>query len=192
MRGSLPKLECPECGYDAGSERSLYKTRRGWRRIVVGVVLLLLSAYPSMIVGGWCRERAVTRGLDKRNFMVVGRTRVGSDWLVDRLPKRLEHLFGRVDEIRSLSSGTDADVAECTKLWRLKKLWLNSPDVTDVGVAHLSGLPRLRHLALFDMQVTDAKLAYLAGLRKLEALVLCHAHVTDTGLARVKELPQLQ
>ena len=52
MRGSLPWLECPECGHDAQQERRLYKNRRRWRRVVVGVVLVLLFSYPLAIVGG--------------------------------------------------------------------------------------------------------------------------------------------
>ena len=57
MRGSLPSLVCPECGHDAKQERRLYKNRRGQRRIVLGVVLLLLSSYPLTIVVGWWREQ---------------------------------------------------------------------------------------------------------------------------------------
>ena len=37
MRGTVPRLECPECGHAPGSEQRLYRTRRRWRRIVVGV-----------------------------------------------------------------------------------------------------------------------------------------------------------
>ena len=42
MRGALPRLECPECGYDAKERKRLYQNRRGRLRIVFGAVLLLL------------------------------------------------------------------------------------------------------------------------------------------------------
>jgi hypothetical protein len=59
MRGTVPKLECPECGHDAGQERLLHNTRRRWGRTSIGVVLVLFSAYPLTIVGGWWREQTV-------------------------------------------------------------------------------------------------------------------------------------
>jgi hypothetical protein len=62
MRGSLPRMTCPECGHDAGQEGRLHNTRRRWGRAVVGILLVLLSAYPLHIVGGWWREQAVLRG----------------------------------------------------------------------------------------------------------------------------------
>ena len=40
MRGSLPKLECPECGHDADDERRLYQTRCHWWLIAPGYALL--------------------------------------------------------------------------------------------------------------------------------------------------------
>ena len=50
MRGTVPRLECPECGHAPGSERGLYGDRHGWRRIVIGVVLLLVSGYPVTVI----------------------------------------------------------------------------------------------------------------------------------------------
>ena len=41
MRGTLPKLVCPECGYDARQQRRLYRNRRGWRRITLGLIVLV-------------------------------------------------------------------------------------------------------------------------------------------------------
>ena len=43
MRGSLPKLECPEYGHDARQERRRYMNRRCGKRIALGIVLMLLS-----------------------------------------------------------------------------------------------------------------------------------------------------
>ena len=52
MRGTLPRLECPECGHDAGQERQLYRHHRRWRHIALGVVLVLASAYPLAVIAG--------------------------------------------------------------------------------------------------------------------------------------------
>ena len=43
MRGTLPRLECPECGNDAGEEQHLYADRiRRWP-LALGCALLVLS-----------------------------------------------------------------------------------------------------------------------------------------------------
>ena len=46
MRGTVPRLECPECGHAPGSESELHRDRRDWWRIVIGAVLVLASGYP--------------------------------------------------------------------------------------------------------------------------------------------------
>ena len=43
MRGSLPRLECPECGHDAGEEQHLYADRVLRGPYTTGCLLLLLS-----------------------------------------------------------------------------------------------------------------------------------------------------
>jgi Zn finger protein HypA/HybF involved in hydrogenase expression len=58
MRGTVPRLECPECGHDALQLRQLHRTRRGRRRIILGVGLMLLSTYPlTIIVAGGASKR---------------------------------------------------------------------------------------------------------------------------------------
>ena len=49
MRGTVPRLECPECGHDAGSERRLYMDRRGRKRITLGIVMVLLPAIEEIV-----------------------------------------------------------------------------------------------------------------------------------------------
>lgn len=55
--------KCPECGHGVKSERSLLRTRRWWRLVVVGVVLLLAAypagQYPLLRAGKW-REAVPT------------------------------------------------------------------------------------------------------------------------------------
>ena len=62
MRGSLPRLVCPECGHDPGYERRLYRSRRRRWLIALGLSVLLLS-YPLVIVGGWWREQVIQQRL---------------------------------------------------------------------------------------------------------------------------------
>ena len=40
MRGTVPRLVCPECGHDAGQEKQLYLNRPRPRLIVLGPVLM--------------------------------------------------------------------------------------------------------------------------------------------------------
>src|SRR5688572_28644873 len=40
----VPGLRCPECGKEARSERRLFRTRRRWRWVVVGIGLTAIVA----------------------------------------------------------------------------------------------------------------------------------------------------
>ena len=51
MRGSLPGLECPECGHDAKHERSLYENRRRSWAAALGTCALIVGL-PALIVSG--------------------------------------------------------------------------------------------------------------------------------------------
>ena len=194
MGGTLPQLECPECGHDAGQERRLYRSRRGWRAIVLGVVLVLLSCYPLTIVGGWCREQVAVRNLTDCGHAVTASVRTGPDWLVGRLPERFARLFDRVEQVQLRRWGTDAEPAECGKLWHLQILWVaRGAGLTDDGVAHLKGLSQLSYLRLSRTQVTDAGLAHLEGLSELQELDLSRTQVTEAGVAELQQaLPDVQ
>lgn len=52
-----PSLRCPECGYEARSERKLFKTRRRWRWAMASAIPLLLAAFlavqPKVQRDGW-------------------------------------------------------------------------------------------------------------------------------------------
>ena len=191
MRGSLPSLECPECGYDAGQERRLRLNRRGWRRMVVGAVLVLLSCYPLTIVAGRCREQLVIRSLTKRGGTLRSALRIGPRWLVDRLPESVR-LFDRVSSVGLGPLGTDADLRECGKLSHLGLIHVPSTKVTDAGLVHLKGLSHLRALHLPGTQVTDAGLMHLKGLTQLSFLDLSGTQVTDAGLKHLHGLTGLK
>lgn len=52
-------MRCPECGRTQRKERRFFRTRRRWRRVLVGVVLLLVGAgsalAPAIYAGTWTR-----------------------------------------------------------------------------------------------------------------------------------------
>ena len=93
LRGTLPWLECPERGHNAGQEGRLYKIRRRWWRIVLGVVLALLSCYLLTIIGGWYRERAVVQWLSEPGHAAGAPKRIGPEWLLGQLPDKLAQFF---------------------------------------------------------------------------------------------------
>ena len=123
MRGTLPKLEYPECGHDAAQECRLYRTRRRPRRIVIGILLVLIFSYPLSIVGEWYREQSSIRRLTKHGH-TVRLMRAGPDWLVGWFPERFALLLDHVESIRLVGSATDADLAACEKLSRLQSIVL--------------------------------------------------------------------
>ena len=193
MRGTVPSLACPECGHAPGSERRLYKTRRRWRPVVLGAVLVLLLSYPLTIVGGWCREQAAIQKLTKRGHAVAHPRRSGPGRLVGRLPERFALLFDRVTSVVLVSPATDVDMADLGRLSRLRTLRMNpGPALTDAGILHLRGLLYLEQLDLSRTQVTDAGLVHLKGLTGLRRLRLTHTQVTDAGLVHLRGLSQLQ
>ena len=215
MRGSLPRVECPECGHDAGVERRLYRNRRGRRRIAVGLLLILLAGYALTIIGGWYRQQPSIRRLTQRGHAAVQTTPTGPNWLVDHLPKRFARLFDRVTSVTLDGSAIDADLAECGNLGSLREVhgptylsrssyehfgeppaWppLDPPraQMTDAGLAHLQGLSRLAYLDLSETQVSDTGLEHLKALSPLWGLDLSNTQVTDAGLVHLNRLSQLQ
>ena len=200
MRGSLPRLACPECGHHAGSERRLYRNRRRRWRAMVGAVLVLLMSYPLTIIGGWYREQAA---LSRDSWLLdvddSGQVSVppvyprnseciGPSWLVSLLPPGPARFFHRWTEVEVNS---DQGMAMCRRLRHLRtvRVW---GKVTDAGLAHLEGLAQLRVLGLSGRQVTDAGLVHLKGLSQLEDLSLTDTQVTGTGLVHLKGLPKLE
>ena len=186
MRGTVPRLECPECGHDGKHERRLHKNHRRWGRVVVGVVVALLFSYPLVVVGDWCREQVIVHRLTEPGPVTGGSVCVGPDWLVARLPECLARLFDRVVWVRLGASANDADMAECAKLSQLGGLALYGSQVTDAGLAHLKGLPKFERLHLLSVNVTDAGLLHLKDLAQLRQLLLERTQVTNAGVAELR------
>jgi hypothetical protein len=186
MRGTLPRLVCPECGHDARQERRLHKNHYRWWRIVLGVVLVLLTAYPLTIIGGWWREQSAVRTY--RLADEVYYRRIGPVWLVDQLPDELGRFFNRS---YYLTVESQVELAACPSLRHLAGVYAGDVSIADVGLVHLQGLSKLRGLILSNTQVTDAGLVHLKGLSKLRYLDLMNTPVTDAGLVHLKSLSSL-
>jgi hypothetical protein len=187
MRGTVPRLECPECGHDAGEKCRLHKHHRRWGRFVIGVVLVLLSAYPLHIGGGWWREQSVSR---TNPFIGFSLHRTGPALLVDRLPDGPRQFFDRVTEVYTLDVKTLLAVSQ--RLRHLRLIYAAGAPVTDADLVHMRGLSKLEDLNLSRTQVTDAGLVHLNGLLNLRMLYLRYVHVTDGGLDHLKNLPELR
>ncbi len=85
--------KCPECGHGVKSERSLLRTRRWWRLVVVGVVLML-AAYPAgqfpLLRAGKWREAVPTWVIVYCwPLNVETWDGIGSDPMIDELYSRL-------------------------------------------------------------------------------------------------------
>ena len=116
----------------------------------------------------------------------------GSDWLVDRLPERLSRPFHRVKEVWLGHAVTDADLAECGKLWCLQEIDSGfCYGATDAGVAHLKKMTQLRVLSMQTRGVTDVGLVHLKGLSQLQDISLSNTQVTNAGLANLSAMLQL-
>ena len=50
MRGTVPRLVCPECGQGAGREQQFYLDRRRPRLIVLGWVIAILALLLGAVV----------------------------------------------------------------------------------------------------------------------------------------------
>jgi hypothetical protein len=206
MRGTVPRLECPECGHDARQERRLHKHHRRWGGVTIGVVLVLLSAYPLTIIGGWWREQAAIRKFQVAS--AVSRRWIGPTWLVERLPGELRRFFARGHALvvgptqlpvcrsrRHLRTLTiqprdrqdDAGLVHLRGLSKLEALYLPYTQVTDSELRHLAGLSNLKNLSLTGTKVTDAGLVHLKGLTNLTYLVLAVTQVTDAGAAELQQ-----
>ena len=198
MRGTVPRLVCPECGHDAGSERQLCRDRRGWRRIVLGVLLLLVSSYPLLAVVGWVRERRAMAALHAsgaRPWLVdqPWATSFGPDRLVAQLPEGFARVFQRRRELTLSRQVPEAALAACGQFHYLERLTLHGGGrLTNAGLAHLGGLSNLRYLHISSVGITDTGLAHLKPLQRLEHFELNALQVTDAGLAHLEELPRLQ
>ncbi|HEY1191559.1 MAG TPA: hypothetical protein VGE74_28260 [Gemmata sp.] len=80
--------------------------------------------------------------------------------------------------------------------WLVELPWLESLDayrMTDEGLGAVSRLPALRRLRLETSDVTDRGAVKLAALAQLEELSLDHCTaVTDRGVAKIATLPKLR
>lgn len=189
MRGALPQLVCPECGYVAQRERRLHKTRRRWGRIIIGAVAVLLLVYSLDVVGGWWREQWVVRKYGIGSVGAGQEIEIGPAWLVRLLPDGLPRFFNRIDVLNGIDD--PAQLAACQRLPYLTYVEAIGESITNADLMHLQGLSKLRTLTLWRTPVTDAGLIHLQGLSNLENLNLWETQVTGAGLVHLHGLSKL-
>ena len=208
MRGSLPNVVCPECGHNALVERRLYKDRRRWWAIVLGVILILPSGYSLSVMYGWHREqraikviRATTRNparltnvkVTVPNNAQVRVERFGFFRRFKYLPRQLATFGDRASYVDlDFTATTDDDLKQLEQLQHVKNLSLGGTPLTDAGLFHLRNMTELYELNLRDTQIKGNGLAHLANASKLNSLWLGRTKVTDSGISHLPELPQLK
>ena len=67
-------------------------------------------------------------------------------------------------------------------LTKLRRLNLQSADVTDAGIDVLRSMPDLEELSLYRTKVSNAGLAKLAGLKNLRSVDLRYSRATGSGV----------
>ncbi len=81
----------------------------------------------------------------------------------------------------------DEDLAGLPELNNLKRLNIDSDEITNEGLRYLARQKTLETLVLSGPGITDAGLSYLEGLNSLKYLTLRNTKVTEQGLVKLKE-----
>ncbi len=84
----------------------------------------------------------------------------------------------------------DEDLANLSKLSKLKRLFFDSETVSDGGIAHLAGLTALEDFAPI-VPMTDVGLSYLANMNRLDRLQI-KGDFSDEGLGHLEKLKSLR
>ncbi len=88
---------------------------------------------------------------------------------------------------------TDKGAAHLKSMTSLRKLTLESKDLTDASLTALAGMTDLEKLDLTRCgQITDTGFANLKGLKKLKDFTCQYTHFSDASFAVLKELPGLE
>jgi len=207
MTGSFDagKLECPECGEDAGLEKRLKKNHRRWWAMVPSCLVLsfflVATSYATHIWFEWRKEQNAAAAIKNLHGEVEWRSKAPVA-LRKWLPQFSLAYFTRVAvvnwrELIRLSPGpvrhkvTDSDLAHLRELSHLRGLYLSGAKVSDAGLVILQDHKDLEILVLVNGEVTDDGLANLKGLSKLKVLALVGTQVTDAGLVHLEGLTEM-
>ena len=170
------------------------QARRSTQSVLVGAVLLLLSAYPLAIIVGWYlwdRDYKATGAAAAKSLnLSIDQHRIGPDWLVQRLPKGYARFFQRHRITRAVTK-PDSGLAQCAQLPDLLYIQATGPMITDAELTHLQHLSQLEEVDLTGAELTGSGLAQLQGLTQLENLSLVGTPVTDAGLEPLQRLSGL-
>ena len=82
-------------------------------------------------------------------------------------------------------------LAHLSGLTKLRRLNLQSANVTDAGIDVLKNMPELEELSLYRTKVSNAGLAKLSGLKNLRSVDLRYSRVTSSGVRELtSKLPK--
>ena len=84
-------------------------------------------------------------------------------------------------------------LAHLSGLTKLRRLNLQSANVTDAGIDVLKNMPELEELSLYRTKVSNAGLAKLSGLKNLRSVDLRYSRVTSSGVRELtSKLPKAE
>ena len=112
---------------------------------------------------------------------VVGVPAIGTTAVKSRVMTELESL-----NLLFNDAVTDAGLKQVADLHSLRRLNLESTDISDQGLEHLAGLTKLLELDLSETKITDKGLGHLGKMSDLQVLRLSNTRTTDVGLGSLK------
>lgn len=206
----LTSLACPECGFEASTRQHLLRPKRRRKTIVAGCLLILVTAYPLWIIGGFCRERLMLMYLDRTAHTV---------YLPPRGPAMIRGKHGTTAHLRARGPALVlGPFAKCPQGWflRVTRVAVSGPigdarllplasfhhletlsiDSRHVGKGRFSGLKKFRNLRYLTLTsrlpLRAVDLAQLSELRRLERLSIRSPELTNEGIAYLKHLTNLR
>ena len=119
------------------------------------------------------------------------RLHIHSSGLTD---ERVSELSGikSVNSLDLIGSFTDDGLTFLSKMRHLRRLALNSSNVSNAIMPAIGKMNELEYLSLINTPVTDSGLAHIARLTNLESLVLSRTSITDDGLIHLSQLSNLR
>jgi hypothetical protein len=74
----------------------------------------------------------------------------------------------------------------------IKRLSIDSPNITDVSIGHVAKLKNLEWLGIWSWKISDESLKQFVELPKLTGLEIFGTSITNEGLSHIGKLNQLE